>query len=154
MTDTNGFECFSIRWAPAWAREMFAIIMQKLSVPPANVVALQQSIADLQVLVPRQQQVGRHEKMTSSLPSDAVWISQSDLDNFASEISGAVNVLGPYLQQLVAGQTVQLAEADESQVKQAVQSLLNLEPPSPAPTPSGPTGPTGASGPTGATGSQ
>jgi len=71
--------------------------------------------------------------MTSSEPTGQVQIAQADLDNFAAEITAAVNVLAPYIQQLIAGQSVTLAAADESAVTAAITSLQNLEPPAPAP---------------------
>lgn len=68
--------------------------------------------------------------MTSPTPN-LVEIDQNDLNNFAKEISDAVAVLAPYIQKLVAGQSVTLAAADESAVSAAITSLTNLEPPAP-----------------------
>lgn len=66
-------------------------------------------------------------------PTGQVQIAQADLDNFASEINAAVAVLAPYIQQLLAGQTVQLEAADETKVQGAITALTNLEPPAPTP---------------------
>lgn len=83
--------------------------------------------------------------MTTSQPQQ-VTVLQSDLDGFAqainsvaTDVSAAVAVLGPYIQQLLTGQPVQLNAGDESGVRQALTvletadtSLKGLEPPAPA----------------------
>jgi hypothetical protein len=99
--------------------------------PAADVSFLQEAISDLQLLAPPE----RTTKMSSPTPNP-VQIDQNDLTNFANEISAAVAVIGPYIQQLLAGQSVTLAPADESAVQAAITSLQNLEPPAPTPTPS------------------
>lgn len=63
-------------------------------------------------------------------PTGLVQILQADLDNFASEISAAVTVLGPYIQALLASGT--LPAADETAVAAAISALSSLEPPAPA----------------------
>jgi hypothetical protein len=93
--------------------------------PPADVRRLKSAIRKLQALTPQ-------KGVSMSSPSDLVSISQAELTTFATEISAAVAVLQPYIAKLVAGQTVQLAAADESAVKAAVASLQGLEPPAPA----------------------
>jgi hypothetical protein len=76
-------------------------------------------------------------------PDDLRSISQSALDGFAqsvndeaTQINDAVNVLTPYIQQLVDGQSVQLQPADVEAVSNAlsgltgsVDNLQGLEPP-------------------------
>jgi phytoene dehydrogenase-like protein len=110
------------------------ILSQFSQPPPADTSQLQASVDSLQELVNFTQQHPFERGMNNmTTPSDLVSISQADLTNFASEISAAVAVLAPYIQQLLAGQAVTLSPADESAVTAAITSLQGLEPPAPAP---------------------
>ena len=67
-------------------------------------------------------------------PADQVSISQSWLDFVGTTVKTAATTLGPYIQQLIAGQSVQLAPAQVDDVTSALSGLESVEPP-PAPTP-------------------
>lgn len=95
--------------------------------PEANTAHLEHAIHELQRLIPNYKQ-----GLIVTAPSGLVQIQQSDLDNFTSEITAAVTVLGPYIQQLVASSTA-LSDADESAITAAIAQLQGLEPPAPAP---------------------
>ncbi len=61
-------------------------------------------------------------------PSDEVIISQAWITAVGTAIATANSVLGPYIQQLVNGQQVQLDDADVSTVTDALAGLANIEP--------------------------
>ncbi len=92
--------------------------------PPARTTKIIKAIANLKALEPK-------GDTAMSNPTGYVQILQSDLDTFASEITAAVAVIGPYIQDLLQGNT--LAPGEESDLIKAVTALEALEPPAPTP---------------------
>ena len=112
------------------------------AIPPANVTSVTKSLHGLTALaaqaIPTQEEIG----MTAPDPTntaDQVSISQAWLEFVATTVTTANSVLGPYIQQLIAGEAVQLQPADVADVESALTGLKGLEPSVPPVTP--PAGP-------------
>lgn len=61
-------------------------------------------------------------------PDDQVSVSQSWLTWVGTTVGTANSVLGPYIQQLISGEAVQLAPADVDAVTSALAGLVSIEP--------------------------
>lgn len=127
----------------AWdvlAKEIASLLAKHI--PPANVHHLTRALHGLTKLA--HQAIPPHQKegfeMTSAAPdptnpADQVSISQSWLEFVAQTISSTDSVLGPYIAQLVAGETVTIDPANVADVQTALAALQELAASAPAPTP-------------------
>lgn len=104
--------------------------------PPARTYKLSAAVHSLRQLVKSTETKGI--SMTAATPpdptnpTDQVSVSQSWLTWVGSTVSTATSVLGPYIQQLIAGESVQLSPAEVDDVTAALAGLTGIEPPAPA----------------------
>jgi hypothetical protein len=110
----------------------------KAEYPPAKTAGITNALNGLQALA---KQSGRFEMSAPTTPpdptnpADQVSVSQSWLEFVAQTIVTANSVLGPYIQQLLAGEAVTIEPADVADVTSALSGLQGLEPAAPTPEP-------------------
>jgi hypothetical protein len=108
--------------------------------PPANTAGITKALNGLQALTKKYHLEGIEMSAPTTPPdptnpADQVSVSQSWIEYVAQTIVTANSVLGPYIQQLIAGESVTLDPANVTDVTNALGGLQGLEPAAPTPEP-------------------
>lgn len=121
-------------------QEIMALLL-KLR-PPANTRGITKALKGLQALTKKYHSTIEGHEMSAPTPApdptnpaDQVSVSQEWLTYVATTIATANSVLGPYIQQLIAGETVTVPPAEIEDITSALGGLLGLEPAAPPVTP-------------------
>jgi len=104
--------------------------------PPANTKSVTKALNALHALLPERLEMSAPTTPPDPTnPADQVSVSQSWIEYVAQTIVTANSVLGPYIQQLIAGESVTLDPANVTDVTNALGGLQGLEPAAPTPEP-------------------